>query len=56
MKNPQDLCRVEYYLYRRQMLEIHHIAQTTNQRPSQILRSLLDHALAGNTPNADEGR
>lgn len=56
MKNPQDLCRVEYYLYRRQMHEIHHIAQTTNQRPSQILRSLLDHALAGNTLKAEEGR
>ena len=56
MKNPQDLCRVEYALYRRQMLVIHQIAQTTNQRPSQIVRSLLDHALAENAPNTEEGR
>lgn len=52
MKNPQDLCRLEYRLYRRQMHQIHHLAQTTNQRPSQILRALLDQALVGNTLSA----
>ncbi len=56
MKNPHDLCRVEYYLYRRQMHQIRHLAQTTNQHPSEIMRYLLDHALADNTLNADGGR
>lgn len=56
MKNPQDLCRVEYHLYRRQMHQIHHLALTTKQRPSEILGSLLDNALAGNPLQAEEGR
>lgn len=55
MKKSQDLCHVEYNLYRRQVLLIRHLAQTTNQRPSEVLRSLLDHALAGNMPNSVGG-
>lgn len=45
MKNPQDLCRIEYIIYRRQMHQIHRLAWNTNQRPSEFLRSVLDHAL-----------
>ncbi len=56
MKNPQDLCRVEYNLYRRQVHQIRHLARTTQQPPSEILRFLLDHALAENPFQAEEGR
>lgn len=46
MKNPEDLCRVEYIVYRRQMRQIHRLARDKNQRPSEFLRSVLDYVWA----------
>jgi hypothetical protein len=46
MKDPQDLCHVEYVLYRRQMRQIHRLARQKDQRPSEFLRSVLDYVLA----------
>lgn len=46
MKNPQDLCHVEYIVYRRQMRLIHRLALDKNQRPSEFLRSILDYVLS----------
>ncbi|MCL5065607.1 MAG: hypothetical protein M1600_11140 [Firmicutes bacterium] len=55
MKSPQDLCRVEYRVYRRQMQQIHRLARATHQRPSEYLRSLLDGALEIHAPSTEEG-
>jgi hypothetical protein len=46
MKDPHDLCRVEYIVYRHQMRQIHELARNKNQRPSEYLRSVLDRVLA----------
>lgn len=46
MKHPQDLCRAEYRVYRRQMQQIRLLAQHSHQRPSEMLRILLDQAFA----------
>ena len=45
MKNPQDLCQAEYRVYRRQVQEIRILARKSQQRPSEVLRILLDQAL-----------
>lgn len=52
MKNPQDLCRVEYHLYHRRMHQICHLAQAPNSRLSENLLSLLDYTLMGKAPSA----
>lgn len=45
MKSPQDLCHVEYIMYRRQVRQIHRLAQEAGQRPSEFLRAVLDDML-----------
>ncbi len=45
MKHPQDLCRAEYRVYRRQMQQVRLLAREAHQRPSEMLRILLDQAL-----------
>ncbi len=53
MKQPQDLCHAEYRVFRRQIQQIRALAEKSHQRPSAVLRVLLDQALANQASMSD---
>lgn len=48
MKQVDSPRLVQYTLYRRQVLAIRRLARETHQRPSEVLRVLVDQSLANN--------
>lgn len=55
MKAPDDLCRTEYLLFRRQIRSIRSLARANQERPSEFLRKLVDHALKEHEQRAVDG-
>lgn len=53
IKKAEDLCHVEYIVYRRQMRQIHRLASETGQRPSEYLRLVLDDVLSNRKASED---